>query len=591
MAHDDRTRVTRRRFLVVAGVATTLGLLQACAPGSPQSKPAAPADQAKPAEAKPTAAASKPAETKPAETKPAETKPAAPAAQATAAPAAKTGPAQVGPRETFVYGMGADPSNLDPHSTVDGLSLITMMRAYDKLVDLRPGEPKPGAALEVDPEVAESWSVSDDSLKYTFKLKSGLKFADGSPLDAAAVKWSFDRMMKINKAGASNLRQLKSTDAPDPTTVVMTLSDPYAYFLPTLGTYACSIVNPKVAEQAKDNDEGQTYLANNAMGSGPYVIGEWQRGQRITLDYNPNWWGKEPSIKRVIVRIVPESQNLKLQLEKGDLDFIASVSIPEMLSMEGKPGVRIVEAPSVSLSLAYLNNTKPPLDNVKVRQAMSYAINYDQIISELIQGKGRRLRGPLAFGMEGFDDSLKGYDYDPARAKQLLTEAGFPNGFEIVNTYASQGAAGADDIALATQQMLGEVGIQVKIEKVAEPTRRERIDKSDFVWSVGGWSPPMPIPPWTMDKWYHSANKGLTANRSFYSNPKVDELVSKAPTILDAQKRIEMYREAQQIVVDEAAYILFYQANQVLGMRENLEGFQVKPGGSHYLNYERFSKK
>jgi peptide/nickel transport system substrate-binding protein len=222
---------------------------------------------------------------------------------------------------------------------------------------------------------------------------------------------------------------------------------------------------------------------------------------------------------------------------------------------------------------------------------MSYAINYDQIIQELIQGKGRRLHGPLAYGMEGYDESFKVYDYDPARAKALLAEAGFANGFEITNTYASQGAAGADDLALATQQMLGEVGIRVKIEKVAEPTRRERIDKSDFVWSVGGWSPPMPIPSWTMDKWYHSANKGLTANRAFYSNPKVDELVAKAPTILDAQQRVAMYREAQKLVVDEAPYILFYQGNQVLAMRESLDGFQVKPGGSHYLNYERFSKK
>jgi peptide/nickel transport system substrate-binding protein len=589
MSRQIDSRWTRRRFLGLVGAAASVGLLQACAPSAPAAKPS----ESKPAEA------SKPAETKPVEAKPAAQAPAAAqptTAPAQQAPAAKTeskpaAAGQVGPRETFVYGMGADPTNLDPHSTVDGLSLITMQRTYDKLVDLRPGEPKPGAALEVDPELAESWTVSPDSLKYTFKLRPGLKFADGSPLNAQAVKWSFDRMMKINKAGASNLRQLKATEAPDATTVEMTLSEPYAYFLPTLGTYSCSVINPKAAEQAKDGDEAQGFLANNSLGSGPYVISNWQRGQQITLDYNPNWFGKEPALKRVLIRIVPEAANLRLQLEKGDLDFITGPSIPELLQIDPKTGVRIVEAPSISLSLAYLNNTKPPLDNVKVRQAMSYAINYDQIIQELIQGKGRRLHGPLAYGMEGYDESFKVYDYDPARAKALLAEAGFANGFEITNTYASQGAAGADDLALATQQMLGEVGIRVKIEKVAEPTRRERIDKSDFVWSVGGWSPPMPIPSWTMDKWYHSANKGLTANRAFYSNPKVDELVAKAPTILDAQQRVAMYREAQKLVVDEAPYILFYQGNQVLAMRESLDGFQVKPGGSHYLNYERFSKK
>jgi len=594
--HSDADRlslVSRRRFLTLAGSIASVGLIAACSQQA--STPAKPAET-KPTEApKPAAPAATTAPAAPAAAaKPTEAaKPAAPAAAAPtqAAPAQAGVPKTVGPKETFIYGMAADPTNLDPHVTVDGLSISAMQRTYDKLVDLRPGEPKPGAPLEVDPEAADSWTVSPDSLTYTFKLKPGLKFADGSPLDANAVKWSFDRMMKINKTGAANIRQLKSTEAKDPTTVVMTLSEPYAYFLPALGAYAASIVNPKAQQNEKDGDGAQAFLANNTMGSGPYVISEWRRGEQITLDYNPNWWGKEPALKRVIIRLIPESTNMKLALGKGDVDFTSSISIPEMLTMQGTPGVKIVEAPSLSFSLAYLNNTKAPLDNVKVRQAMSYAMNYDVHVKDIIQGKGRPAKGPLGYGMEGYDENLKGYTYDPAKAKALLAEAGFPNGFEIQLTYSSQGSSTADDTALLAQSNLADVGIKVNIEKVAEPTRRERIDKGDFVWSVGGWSPPLPIPPWTMDKWYLSANKGLNANRAFYSNPKVDELVSKAPTVLDAEQRIKMYRDAQNIVVDEAPYILFSQSNQVLGMRDNLEGFQVKPGGSQYLNYERFSKK
>jgi peptide/nickel transport system substrate-binding protein len=221
---------------------------------------------------------------------------------------------------------------------------------------------------------------------------------------------------------------------------------------------------------------------------------------------------------------------------------------------------------------------------------MSHAINYDQIIKELIQGKGRRLRGPIAYGMEGYDPTLKGYDYDPARARQLLAEAGFPRGLELTLTYASQGAPGADDVALASQANLAEVGIRVKIEKVAEPTRRERIDKGDFQWSVGGWTT-TPLPPQTIYRWIHSSLQGINANRAFYSNPRVDELVSKAPTVLDGPRRIAMYREAQRIIVDEAPYILFYQANQIMAMRDTLDGFEIKPGGSQYMSYERFSKR
>ncbi|MCW5850313.1 MAG: ABC transporter substrate-binding protein [Anaerolineae bacterium] len=583
MSPSRLTRVWTATVIIL-----TLGLLAACA--QPQAAPApAPAAQATtaPAAAQPTTApAAQPT------TAPAAQPTTAAATQATAAPAAKAATSgDPGAKATLIYGMGADPTNLDPHQTVDGLSLIAMNRCYDRLVEVKPGEPKPGAPLEVQADAAESWDVSADGKTYTFKLRKGLKFADGSPLDAQAVKASFDRLMAINKSAASNIRQLTKTDAVDDVTVKMTLSEPYPYFLPMIGSYASSIINPKAFANEKDGDKAQAWLANNCMGSGPYVISEWTRGQRLVLDYNKNWYGKEPAIKRVIVKIVPESTNLLLQLEKGDLDFMSPVSIPEMLTLQGKAGVKMVEVPSFLLILAYLNNTKPPLDNVKVRQAMNYAINYDQVIKELIQGKGRRLKGPLAFGMEGYDESLAGYNYDPAKAKQLLTEAGYPNGFEITLTYATQGAPGADDIAQAAAAYLGEVGIKVKIEKVAEPTRRERIDKSDFVWSVGGWTPPVPIPPWTMDKWYLCANRGLNANRAFYCNQKADELVTKAATEVDSAKRIQMYRDAQKIMVEEAPYILFYQANQLIAYRDNLEGFEIKPGGSQYLSYERLSKK
>jgi len=582
MDADGRPAATRRRFLSLLAAASAVGLLEACGP-APSAGPASAPTSAPPLA---TLAGSSAA---PATSVP--TPAPAAAAPATVAPASAVKPAagNPGPAQTFVYGVSADPTNIDPHQTVDGNAVLAMGRVYSGLVELKSGVPQPGAPLEVNPDLAESWQVSDDSLHYTFKLRPGLKFADGTPLDARAVKWSFDRLMGINKSASANIRQLKSTDAPDPTTVTMTLSEPFAYFLPNLGTYASAIINPSVAQHRSNDDQAQEWLSNNAMGSGPYQITDWQRGQRLTLDYNPNWSGREPAIKRVILNIVPESTNLKLQLQKGDIDFMSPISIPEMLSLQGAPGVRIEEVPSLLLILAYLNNSKPPLDNVKVRQAMNYAINYDQIIQELIQGKGRRLRGPLAFGMEGYDDSLKGYDYDPVKAKQLLVDAGFPGGLDLTLTYSSQGAPGADDVAQAAQSNLGDVGIRVKIEKVAEPTRRERIDKGEFVWSVGGWTT-LPTPPSTMDKWYLSANKGLNANRAFYGNPKVDELVKQAPTILDTQKRIDTYRQAQNIVVDEAPYILFYQANQILGMRDNIQGFEIKPGGSHYLSFEKLSK-
>lgn len=588
MAGSRSTSLTRRDFLGGIAVSAATAILAACGGGTTATdtpKPAAAASGAAP-----TSAASAPTTSAASVASGATTGASTPAAAASPKPASSSGGAVASQKDTLVYGIQNDPTNLDPHVTVDGGAILVMGRSYGMLVELKPGVPQPGQPIDVVPDLAEKWDVSSDGLTYTFSLRQGLKFSDGTPLDAKAVKFSFDRLMAIKKSASTNIPQLKQTDAVDATTVKMTLSEPFAYFLPSLGIYAAGIINPKVMEKDKNGDMGQEFLANNVMGSGPYVLGDWQRGQQITLNYNPNWYGKEPAIKKVIFKEVPEATNLASQMEKGDLDFMIPIATPQTLPLMGKPGVNVQEVPSFLLSLAYLNNTKPPLDNVKVRQAMNYAINYDEMIQQLLKGKGRRLRGPLAFGMEGYDESLKGYDYDVNKAKQLLKDAGMPNGFDLTLTYASEGAPGADDVAQASQAYLSQVGIKVKIEKVAEPTRRERIDKGDFVWSVGGWTPPLPIPPWTMSKWYDSANKGIAGDRAFYSNPKVDDLIRKAPTILDAKQRIAMYQEAQKIVVDDAPYILYSQANQLIAMRDTLQGFEIKPGGSQYLSFERLSK-
>lgn len=571
MANEHRIVLSRRRFLTLMGATASAGLLHACAaPPAPSATapPAAPPKEA----AAPTAKPAAPAPTT------------APAAQPTTAPAA------IGPKQTFIYGFKPDPANWDPASSTEGHSAITVGRCYDTLISLKPGIPKPGEPLELVPNIAESWKISDDGLKYTFKLRTGLKFADGSPLDAKAVKWSFDRTMTINKGTAAQVRMLKSTEAPDAATVEMTLSEPFAYFLPTIASWSFSVINPKVMEHQKDNDWGQAYLFSNAMGSGPYVVTEYRPGQQIQLDYNPNWYGKEPGIKRIFLKIIPEANNLRFQLEKGDIDYQWGLTVEEVLSLQGKPGVRIVEVPGIILSLLYLNNTKPPLDSVKVRQAISHALNYDELIATVLKGKGRRLRGPLAFSMEGYDESLKGYDFDPQRAKQLLAEAGYGGGAEVTLTYSAQGAVGGDEIAAATQGYLANVGIKVKIEKIAEPARRERIDRNEVQMSVGSWVT-APLPQNTMFRWYYSKNAGLNANRAFYTNPQADELILSALGMVDQNKRIVTLREAQKIVVDEAPYVLISQADQVIPIRDNIEGFEPMPGTTLLFNYERLSKK
>jgi peptide/nickel transport system substrate-binding protein len=558
------TQHTRRGLLRLFGLASVglvaEGLLTTCRSPTPPAAP--PATTAPATTAAPTAnAGSAPL-----------AKPTVPASEPTQQPAAGT-PKQGG---ILKIALNQEANTVDPHKQRDIAGTHIKGMVYSQLI-------KYGRDLEIQPDLAERWE-NPDSATYVFHLRRGVKFHDGADLTADDVVASYERLLdpSIGAPVYVFIKNISSVTARDPNTVVFKLGGPQATFIPALAL-AGQYIAQKAKVQANANFE------TDLVGTGPFRFVSRTPGVETKLERNLRYFVQSrPFLDGLSYRPIFDDSARMNALRSGDVDLATYVTWAAMSEFNQYPQLALHSQTAGGYVQLDLRVDQPPLDNVKVRQAMSYAINYDQIIQELIQGKGRRLRGPLAFGMEGYDENLKGYDYDPAKAKQLLADAGLGSGFDLTLTYSSQGAPGADDVAQAAQSNLGDVGIRVKIEKVAEPTRRERIDKSDFVWSVGGWTPPLPTPPWTMDKWYLSDNRGL--NRAFYSNPKVDELVKQAPTILDAQKRIDTYRQAQNIMVDEAPYILFYQANQILGMRDNIQGFEIKPGGSHYLSFEKLSK-
>jgi peptide/nickel transport system substrate-binding protein len=469
---------------------------------------------------------------------------------------------------TLTIGLPANPTSLDPRVTLDGISRAVYYSAYEFLVIV-----KPGTTSELVGDLADKWSVSPDGLTWTFNLKSGHKFWDGTPVDSNAVKFTFDSMLKMNKGPASDFRAVKEVQVPDANTVKFVLTTPFAVFPVLLGDIG--IINPKVMEKAQGDDYGSTYLATNLMGSGPYRLTEWKPNQQVVLEAVPEYWGTQPKAKKVIFPILTEVSNLRLRLEKGDLDIAWGIPTDQLLTMFGEPGIRVAEGTGFDFIYVYLNNQKKPFDNVKVRQALSYATDYSTIVNELLKGHGKQLKTPFAEGMEGYKEPTFTYTHDVAKAKQLLAEAGYANGFTFTLLYASP-TVGAAQAAQVLQANWAEIGVKVQLQEIAEATRRERVDKGDFEASMGQWVKTAQ-PYWTLNVWHESSRFGLAGDRSFYKNEQVDKLLAAASAEMDLTKRTGLYSQATDLVMKDAPYVYLYQRNSMLPMRDNLKGHLYNP--------------
>lgn len=486
-------------------------------------------------------------------------------------------------KDTLVVAMTADEGTLDPAVTMDNAAWKITYPTYERLVEYD------GESTEVKPGLAKEWKVSPDGLTWTFTLNEGHKFADGTPVDANAVKFTFDRTLKIAKGPVDVFGVIQEVKVQDPKTVVFTLNKNFPPFLSTLAANYGGIVNPKVMEHEENGDLGQNYLASHTMGSGSYQLTEWKKGEYLKLETNPNASVK-PAIATVYFKIVADSSAQRLQLEKGEIDIAEGIPVEQLGAVTAFPNVQIVQKPSLFVDIAYINSTKgnPALQNQKVRQAISYAVDYGSLTKMVQKGYATQMRGPIPEGLWGHDGQAKQYQLDTAKAKSLLAEAGA--GDLSLRLIYSDKWPWWETEALALQALLSDVGIKVELKKVAYATQREMIDKGDFDLSLGVWSPDFADPFMFMNYWFDSNNFGLSGNRAFYKNDKVDELVRKAAASNDKAERERLYKEAQTIVIDEAPYLYLYQKDYLLPISKNVAGFIYNPMLEGIYNLQEMSK-
>lgn len=291
---------------------------------------------------------------------------------------------------------------------------------------------------------------------------------------------------------------------------------------------------------------------------------------------NPFFNGPQPAFDVVLFQVIEDPSARRLQLERGDLDIAEALPLDQLARLREVPGIRVEEHPSFRVTYLYLNNRHPLLGDVRVRQALSYAVDYQGLIDGVMLRQAVQMRGPVPQGMWSHDPNLFQYQRDLELARELLRAAGQEGGFTLRYLYGPVYPEW-EQVGLVLQAQLAELGIRLELEPLAYATMRARLDEGDFDIAIGNWTPDFADPYMFMNYWFGSAFGGLAGNRSFYANERVDRLIRQAAVTTDVAERTRLYQEAQRIVVEEAAYVYLYQQQYQVAMRDVVEGYVFNP--------------
>jgi peptide/nickel transport system substrate-binding protein len=500
---------------------------------------------------------------------------------------APTVPAQSA--STLVVGLVAEPVALDPAQVTDLNSNRVGRRVVETLVAFA------DESTQIVPGLAESWTIAKDGLTYTFKLRKGIAFHDGTPFNAQAVKFSIERQINpehpANKLGkypfaAYFFGNVKAVEAMDEATVRFVLKEPRASFLAIMTAGAASIVSPTAAMKS-----GQDY-AVSPVGTGPFKFGSWDRGQRVVLEKNPSYWRYPVKVDRVIYRPVTEDQARLTELLTGGLDLIVGTPPDFVAQLENHPKVTLQKQVGAHVWYLGFNNTKKPFDDKRVRQALNYAVNKEAIVRDVLKGTGAVSKGPVLPGTWGDEGGLKAFPYDPERAKKLLAEAGLPSGFSTTLWVPESGSGMQSPVAMSTiiQSNLKAVGVNVTLQTMEWGTflaklRTKEQDMFALSWMAGSEDPDLVMYPLL-----HSSQwTPVGPNRAMYKNTRFDEVLAQARLVTDQAKRAELYREAQRLLHDDPPWIFIDHEVQTAAFSKRVQGFKLHP--SFDLRVETISLK
>jgi len=488
------------------------------------------------------------------------------------------GLASVAAAQTLTIGTMVEPKSMDPQLTALSSDLSYYRHVFDSLVT-------PDDRLRPQPGLAESWRVIGDTI-YEFKLRRGVRFHDGSEFDAQDVAYTLERLPKVpngDRLTAGKLQPISKVEVVDRYTVRLHTARPDSGILRALGQL---FILPK--KLGADVASDQFSNGKAAIGTGPFKFVSWTRGDRMVLARNDAYWGEKPAFDKVEFRVIRNSASRVAALQAGDVDMIDFVPPLDVPKLGRDPKIDIFKASAARVILLELDtvrdqtpfvtdhNGKPldrnPFKDIRVRQAISHAINRQLIVDRVMEGLAEPATQPMPAGFGGYNDTLKVPAYDPERAKKLLAEAGYPNGFAMTLHCTNDRYVNDTAFCQAIGQMLARVGIRVTVDTMPGSVYFPKFNERAFSAFILGWGNSSGDASSILTSVVHSPDKasGRGSWNKTYANPALDAAIDKALGTVDDQRREALYAETMKTIMDDAAIVPLHAQLVIVGTRKGL---------------------
>jgi len=482
----------------------------------------------------------------------------------------------------LVFGRGGDSVGLDPARETDGESFYGSTQIFDNLVEFKNG------TTEIQPALAKSWDISDDSLTFTFHLVEDATFHDGTPFNAEAVVFSLGRQLWEDHPyydlgpwkywGYMDMSNIvKDIVAVDEYTVRFELQKVEAPFLANLAMDFAAMVSPAAVEKYGSD------FPSNPVGTGPFKFVSWKKDDHIVLERNEDYWRRPAYLDRLILKVIPDATARYLALQKGEIDVMDFPSPEDIADMKADPDIKVIQQPGLNVGYLAMNCEKEPFDDVRVRKAFNYAINKEEIIAGVFGDAGTTAKNPIPPTMWSYNEDIDPYPYNPEKAKELLAEAGYADGFKtdlwampVARPYFPDGRK----VAEIMQAQLKEIGVEAEIVSYEWGTYLEGTDNGKHQTALLGWTGDNGDP----DNFLFvllsiPAAEVPAGNIAFWKDKEFNDLVVEAKSTFDRDKRTELYKEAQEVFHEEAPWVPVAHSVVSEPMQPYVMNFKLSPVG------------
>lgn len=470
-----------------------------------------------------------------------------------------------GAKDELLVAISAEPVTLDPSDQNDSASSLAIRQVYDPLL-IQDEE------MNIGPGLAESWEFTDETT-LVLHLREGVKFHNGETMTSADVLFSLRRALENPKVSSFiDCIDIDNSSAIDELTVELKTHYPFVPLLSNLALPSICIVSQKAVEEAGDD------IGSSPCGTGPFKLTNWVSGDRLEFERNDEYWGDKPAFSKMTFRVIPENANRAIELETGGVDIALSLAPNDGTRLKDDPNVKVLVYASLSTTGIQMNTSVEPFNDVRVRQALNYACDYQAIGETVYEGYGERQSAPMSTEVWGANTDLPPYTYDPQKAKELLAEAGYPDGLPKKITLVTNDNRQRIDTFEIMQNQLAQIGIESEIA-VRDMASLASFIPGEYEVFMAGWGTTTGDPDYGLYQTFNSESGTANSARIQFYDPEVISLLEEGRAEIDEEKRLEIYYKVQQLIWDACPWIWLWQTDTIDGTAAYVEGYVPHPSG------------